>query len=109
MPPSDRPGSPTLRQQIDGLSAYVVSTWRSRYANDGVNLEARAIIDREAAAVRAAGQKPDAVAVWVRLADAAGRMREPPPALVAAAALTGQAAGIRTQGFEAPSETGSSS
>ena len=108
MPPPDSPGPSTIREQVAALPAHIISTWRSRYANNEVNLEAHAIIDREAAAVRAAGQEPDAVAVWVRLADAAGRMREPPPALVAAAALVGLAAGIRTPGFEAPSEAGSS-
>ena len=107
MPRSDSPEPPTVRQQVAALPAHIISAWRSRYATDGVNLEARAIIDREAA-VRAAGQEPDAVTVWVRLADAAGRMREPPPALVAAAALAGLAAGIRTQGFDAPSGAESS-
>ena len=101
LPPSDAPGTPILRQQIDNLPAYILTTWRSRYANEGTDLEARAIIDREAATIRASGATADALAVWMRLADAAGRMREPPPALVAAAALAGLAAGIRTQGFEA--------
>ena len=105
MMPSDDPATPALRQQIDSLPAYIMSTWRSRYANGGTDLEARAIISREAAAVRAAGQEPDALAVWIRLAEAAGRQREPPPALLAAAALAGLAAGVRTQGFfEVPSE-----
>lgn len=54
--------------------------------------------------MRAKGETPDALAVWMRLADAAGRMQEPPPALVAAAALAELAGGIRTQGFEAPVE-----
>jgi hypothetical protein len=100
--PSDTQATPTLRQQIDSLPANILSVWRSRYANDGTDLEARAIIDREAATIRAKGEMADALAVWMRLADAAGRMREPPPALVAAAALAGLAGGIRTQGFEAP-------
>ncbi len=79
-------------------------TWRSRYANEGTDLEARAIIDREAAAIRARGETADALAVWMRLADTAGKTREPPPALVAAAPLAGLAGGIRTQGFETPIE-----
>ncbi len=100
--PSDAHGTPTLRQQISNLPPYILSTWRGRYAAvEGTDLEARAIIDRDAAVVRAGGGMPDALAVWMRLADAAGRMREPPPALVAAAALAGLAGGIRTQGFEA--------
>ena len=104
MPPSDTSGSPTLRQQLAAVPAYVLTAWRSRHAGEGVELEARAIVNREAAAVRATGQEADALAVWVRLADAAGRMREIPPALGAAATLAGLAAGIRTQGyFEAPS------
>jgi len=103
--PSDAHGTPTLRQQLGNLPPYILSVWRGRYAaGEGTDLEARAIIDREAAAVRAKGETPDALAVWMRLADAAGRMREPPPALVAAAALAGLAGGIRTQRFEAPVE-----
>ena len=103
--PSDTPATLTLRQQIGNLPAYVLSAWRGRYAPGGTELEARAILDRETAVVRATGQEPDAVAVWVRLADAAGRMREIPTALGAAAALAGLAAGVRTQGFiEVPSK-----
>ena len=99
MPPSDAHAMPTLRQQIDSLPLRIASVWRSRYANEGTDLEARAIIDREAAAIRAKGEMADALAVWMRLADAAGRQREPPPALMAAAALAGLVAGVRTQGF----------
>ncbi len=102
MTPPDASGAPTLRQQIDSLPAHIVRTWRGRYANEGTDLEARAIIDREATTIRASGATADALAVWMRLADAAGRMREPPPALAAAAALAGLAGGIRTQGFEVP-------
>lgn len=103
--PSDTQVSPTLRQQIDSLPAYVLSVWRSRYANEGTDLEARAIIDREAAAIRARGETADALAIWMRLADAVGKLREPPPTLAAAAALAGLAAGVRTQGFfKVPSE-----
>lgn len=100
--PPDAHGTPTLRQQIGDLPAYVLGAWRARYANAGTDLEARAIIDREAATIRAKGEMPDALAVWMRLADAAGQTRDTPPALVAAAALAGLAAGVRTQGFEAP-------
>ncbi len=104
--PSDASGTPTLRQQIDILPANILSVWRSRYANQGTDLEARAIIDREAAAIRARGETADALAIWMRLADAAGKLREPPSALAAAAALAGLAAGVRTQGFfEVSSET----
>ena len=99
LPPSDTAATPTLRQQIDNLPAYIMGAWRSRYANEGTDLEARAIVGREAAVIRAEGQEPDARAVWMRLADAAGWQREPPPALVAAAALAGLAGGVRTQGF----------
>ncbi len=100
--PSDTQATPTLRQQIDSLPTHIVGIWRSRYANEGTDLEARAIIGREATSIRTEGKEADALAVWMRLADAAGRMREPPPALVAAAALAGLAGGIRTQGFELP-------
>ncbi len=101
--PSDTQGTLTLHQQIDNLPAYVLGAWRARYANAGTDLEARAIIDREAATIRARGEMPDALAVWMRLADVAGQRRDTPPALLAAAALAGLAAGIRTQGFEATS------
>ncbi len=104
MTPFDTLATPTLRQQIDNLPANILSVWRSRYANEGTDLEARAIIDREATTIRACGATADALAVWMRLADAAGRMREPSPALAAAAALAGLAGGIRTQGFEAPAK-----
>ena len=104
VPPSDAPATSTLHQQIGNLPAYVLGAWRSRYAPEGTDLEARAIIDREATAIRAEGKTADAQAVWMRLADATGRLREPPPALAAAAALVGLAVGIRTQGFEAPKE-----
>ncbi len=99
LPPSDVTATPTFRQQISNLPPYVLTAWRSRHAGEGVELEARAIVDREAAAVRATGQEVDALAVWMRLADAAGRMREIPPALCSAATLAGFAAGIRTQGY----------
>ncbi len=105
MMPSDAQATPTLRQQIDSLPAYIVSAWRNRYANEGTDLEARSIIDRAANDIRNKGEMPDALAVWIRLADAAGRMRDVSPAHLAAAALAGLAAGVRTQGFfEAPSE-----
>lgn len=94
----------SLRQQIEALPPWVLGAWRSRYANKGTELEARAIIGREAAAIRAEGETADALAVWMRLADGAGRLREPPSALGAAAALAGLAGGVRTQGFEAPTE-----
>ena len=45
---------------------------------------ARAIIGREAAFIRIEGKEADATAVWMRLVGAAGKMREPPPTLVAA-------------------------
>jgi len=99
MTPSDTQATPTLRHQIDSLPAYILSVWRGRYANEGTDLEARAIIDREAATIRSSGATADALAVWMRLADAAGRMREPPPALVAAAALAGLAAAYARRGL----------
>ena len=49
--PSDVSGIPTLRQQLDGLPAHIINTWCSRYANDGMELEARAIIGRETGAI----------------------------------------------------------
>jgi hypothetical protein len=98
----DAQATPTLRQQIDSLPAHIVGAWRSRYANEGTDLEARSIINRGAVTIRASGEIADALAVWMRLADVAGRIRDISPSLLAAAALAGLAAGIRTQGFGAP-------
>ena len=103
MTPSDAHATLTLHQQIDSLPAHIASAGRSCYANEGTDLEAHAIIDREAAAIRAKGEMADALAVWMRLADAAGRLREPPPTLLAAV-LAGLAGSIRTQVFGAPVE-----
>ena len=99
MPPSAAPATPTLRQQIDSLPVHIASTWRSRYANEGTDLEARAIIGRESASIRAAGQEPDALVAWMRLADVARQKQEPPPALVAAAALPGWRPAFIHRGF----------
>lgn len=65
----------TLRQQVGSLSAHIVATWRSRYVPvDGIDLEARAILNQEAAAVRAQGTQPDALTVWMRLTDQVARI-----------------------------------
>ena len=93
----------TLRQQVGSLPAHIVATWRSRYVPvDGIDLEARAILNQEAAAVRAQGTQPDALTVWMRLTDQVARIGSPSPELLAAAALAGLAAGVRTQGFNKP-------
>ncbi len=93
----------TLRQQVNALPAYVLAAWRSRYVPvDGVDLEARAMLNQEAATVRANGVQPDALAVWMRLADQVVRVGSPSPELIAAAALAGLAAGVRPQGFNMP-------
>ena len=100
----DDPVKPiTLRQQVASLPANVLAAWRTRYvAVDGVDLQARALLGAEAAAVRAEGRQPDARTVWLRLIDQL-RLAEPPPELVAATALGGLASGLRPQGFEPPS------
>ena len=93
----------TLRQQVNALPAYVLAAWRTRYAlSDGVDLEARALLDQEAAVVRGEGGQPDARTVWMRFIDRVVRAGSPSPELVAAAALAGLAAGVRPQGFNAP-------
>ncbi len=93
----------TLRQQVNSLPAYVLAAWRSRYVPvDGVDLEARAMLNQEAAAVRASGVQPDALTVWMQLADQVVRVGSPSPELIAASALAGLAAGIRTAGFDVP-------
>lgn len=93
----------SLRQQVVGLPAYVVAAWRDRYAAaEGVERQARAIINGEAATLRAAGHTPDARTIWLRLVDDVVRQRDPPAELIAAAALAGLAAGVRPQGFDPP-------
>lgn len=103
MSDTSRPDAPTLRHQVTGLPAYVVAAWRTRYAvTDGVDLQARAVLSQEAAALRAEGETPDARAVWMRLADQVVRYRDAAPELVAAASLAGLAAGVRPHGFDPP-------
>lgn len=103
MSSANQPDAITLRQQVAGLPAYVMAAWRTRYAiADGVDLQARAVINQEAAAVRAEGHPPDARTIWLRLVEQAEQRREAPPELVAAAALVGLAAGLRPQEFEPP-------
>jgi len=84
--------------------SYVLKAWRTRYATtDGLDLDARAMLNQEeAAAVRAGVVQPDALTLWMRLADKAVHVGSPSPELIAAAALAGLAAGIRPQGFNAP-------
>lgn len=93
----------TLRQQIGTLPAYVLAAWRIRYVPvDGLDLEARAILNQEATAVRGAGNVSDALTVWMRLCDLVVRVGAPSPELLAATALAGLAAGLRPQGFSMP-------
>lgn len=80
--------------------------WRSRYVpGDGVDLKARAILDEKAAAVRAEGNPPDALTIWVRLTDMVVRVGSPSPELIAATTFAGLAAVLRPQGFEVPKES----
>ncbi len=103
LPAPDKPELITLRQQVAALPPYVLAAWRSRYGvTDGMDLEARAMLGQEAAAVRTGGVQPDALTVWVRLTDMVVRVGSPSPELVAAATLAGLAAGLRPQGFDAP-------
>ena len=99
----DSPEPATLRQQVGTLPLHILAAWRSRYVRvDGVDLEARAMLNQEASAIRAKGERPDALAVWMRLTDLIVRVGSPSPELLAAAALAGLAAGLRPQGFDAP-------
>ncbi len=92
-----------MRQHVAALPPHVLAAWRSRYGvTDGVDLEARAMLGQEAAAVRAGGVQPDALTGWMRLTDMVVRVGSPSPELIAAATLAGLAAGLRPQGFEAP-------
>jgi hypothetical protein len=70
-----------------------------------VDLEARALLNTEAAAVRAEGVQPDALTVWMRLTDMVVRVGSPSQELTGAATLAGLAAGLRPQGFDAPDLT----
>lgn len=59
----DKPNPVTLHQQVAALPAYVLKAWRTRYAmTDGLDLEARAMLNQEeAAAIRAGVVQPDAL------------------------------------------------
>lgn len=93
----------TLRQQVDSLPAHILAAWRNRYVPaDGVDLEARVLINQEAAVIRSRGRQPDALTVWVRLTDLVVKVGSPLPELLAAAALAGPAGGLRLQGFDMP-------
>jgi len=103
-PAPDKPEPVTLRQQVTALPSYVLAAWRTRYGvTDGMDLEARALLNKEKeAAIRAEGVQSDALTVWMRLTDMVVRVGSPSPELIAAAALAGLAAGLRPQGFGAP-------
>ena len=56
-----RPSSLTLRQQVAALPDYVLAAWRTRYiVGEGMDFQARAILNQEAAAIRNQGKEPDA-------------------------------------------------
>ena len=93
----------TLRQQVADLPPYILAAWRSRFVPvDGVDLKARAVLNKEAAAIRADGNPPEVLTVWIRLCDTVVRVGSSSPELLAAAALAGLAPGIRTAGFHEP-------
>ena len=82
---------------------HVLIAWRARYiVGDGMDLQARAILNEEAAAVRAEGKEPNAKTVWLRLVDRVVKQGGALPELLAATALAGLATGLRPQGFEKP-------
>jgi len=96
---SDQPAS--FRLQIASIPEPVLSAWRSRYAaGGGIELNALALVDEAAAALRRRGEQADARSLWVRLADQCGQTDRPSPEMMAAAALVGLATGLRTQGFD---------
>ncbi len=101
MSDTDNPKPVTLRQQVEVLPNHILTTWRSRYVpSDGVDLEARAILNQEVATVRSQGIAPDALTIWIRLTELVVRVGSPSPALIAATTLAGLAAGLRPQGFD---------
>ena len=67
-----------------------------------MDLRARAILNQEAANLRAEGNEPNAMTVWLRLADRVVSQGNVPPELLAATALAGLATGLRPQGFDEP-------
>ena len=53
------PKAMTLRQQVDALPRWVLDIWRRRYVQgDGIDLQARALINQEAATIRSRGETP---------------------------------------------------
>lgn len=105
---SDQSRPPTtFRAQVAALPGYVLAAWRARYlVGEGMDFQARAILNQEAATVRSEGKEPDARTIWMRLMDkmaAEGGGQE----LMAATALAGLATGLRPSGFEtAPERAG---
>ncbi len=96
---SDAP--PSLRLQLAAIPAPVLAAWRSRYAaGDSIELNAFALVDKAAAAMRSRGEQTDAHALWTRMANQCGQMNGPSLELVAATALVGLATGLRPQGFD---------
>ncbi len=96
---SDEPLS--LRLQLASIPAPVLAAWRSRYAAEGgIELNAFALVDKAATALRSRGEQVDAHALWVRMADQCGQTDRPSLEMTAATALVGLATGLRTQGFD---------
>ena len=94
------PSSLTLRQQVAALPDYVLAAWRTRYiVGEGMDFQARAILNQEAAAIRNQGKEPDGRTVWLRLMDRTGE-EGGGQELLAATALAGLATGLRPSGFE---------
>ncbi len=57
---TSRPAT-TFRGQVSGLPDFVVAAWRARYIlGEGMDFQARAILNQEAAAIRSEGKEPDA-------------------------------------------------
>ncbi len=96
---SDEPLS--LHLQLASIPAPVLSAWRARYAAEGgIEINAFALVDKAATALRSRGEQVDAHALWVRMADQCGQADRPSLEMTAATALVGLATGLRTQGFD---------
>ena len=87
-PPYDR----APRQALGEMPDEVRAAWRGRYILEA-ELRVQALLDRAEAALRPGGASVTIRALWIALADRAGRSDDAD--LRAAAALAGMAMGLR--------------
>jgi hypothetical protein len=101
LPLADPPNPTPVARSLAGPRPGCLANTLRR--GGGMDLQARAILNQEAAAVRSVGKEPDARTIWLRLMDrAAGEGGG--QKLLAATKLAGLATGLRPSGFEQASE-----